>query len=205
LKYVLWVKLLCVLRTDSCDFVNKVHCLNVQWSIYKCQLCLTDWWCPGCHGQVPDLLTSIIFIASQFRTRRPKSRWRHCCWRLLAEMLDSEQLAGSNILLCQQRLSGLMSKGWALRAKASHLIYLASRLQKQKARSNPYMVIFNFISYFTLVLCDFSLLQCYLTFLMFRFLDFIFLLCHPYLPAIFSGLRSSLLSFYAPPCYSKII
>jgi hypothetical protein len=32
---------------------------------------------------------------------------------------------------------------------------LASRLQKQKARSNPYLVIFNFIGYFTLVLHEF--------------------------------------------------
>jgi hypothetical protein len=32
------------------------------------------------------------------------------------------------------------------------LYTLASRLQKQKARSNPYMVIFNFIGYFILVL-----------------------------------------------------
>jgi hypothetical protein len=31
------------------------------------------------------------------------------------------------------------------------LYILASRLQRQKARSNPYMVIFNFIVYFTLV------------------------------------------------------
>jgi hypothetical protein len=37
------------------------------------------------------------------------------------------------------------------------LYMLASRLQKQKARYNPYMVIFNFIGYFTLVLCDFPL------------------------------------------------
>jgi hypothetical protein len=37
------------------------------------------------------------------------------------------------------------------------LYTLASRLQKQKARSNPCMVIFNFIGYFTLVLCDFPL------------------------------------------------
>jgi hypothetical protein len=37
------------------------------------------------------------------------------------------------------------------------LYTLASRLQKQKARSNPYMVIFNFIGYFILVLRDFPL------------------------------------------------
>jgi hypothetical protein len=37
------------------------------------------------------------------------------------------------------------------------IIYCASRLQKQKARSNPYMVIFNFIGYFILVLHDFPI------------------------------------------------
>jgi hypothetical protein len=34
------------------------------------------------------------------------------------------------------------------------------------------MVIFNFIGYFTLVLCDFSLPHCYVTSLVFRFLRF---------------------------------
>jgi hypothetical protein len=33
------------------------------------------------------------------------------------------QLAGSNVLLCQHRLSRHMSKGWAPRTKESHLIY----------------------------------------------------------------------------------
>jgi hypothetical protein len=37
------------------------------------------------------------------------------------------------------------------------LYTLANRLQKQKARSNPYMVIFNFIGYFILVLGAFPL------------------------------------------------
>jgi hypothetical protein len=64
------------------------------------------------------------------------------------------QLIGSHVLLCQHRLSELMSKGWAPRTKGFHLIYPCKQLQKQKARSNPYMVIFNFIGYFTLVLCD---------------------------------------------------
>jgi hypothetical protein len=36
------------------------------------------------------------------------------------------------------------------------LYTLASRLQKQKARSNTYIVIFNSIGYFTLVLHNFS-------------------------------------------------
>jgi hypothetical protein len=61
------------------------------------------------------------------------------------------------------------------------LYTLANRLQKQKSRSNPYMVIFNFIGYFTLVLCDFSPPQCYMTLLMFRYLRF-YLSAMPSLP-----------------------
>jgi hypothetical protein len=58
---------------------------------------------------------------------------------------------------------------------------LASRLQKQKARSNPYMVIFNSTGYFTLMLCDFPPPQCYLTLSMFRSLRF-YLSAMPSLP-----------------------
>jgi hypothetical protein len=47
-----------------------------------------------------------------------------------------------------QRLSTPDNKG------ISTLYNLASKLQKQKSRSNPYMVIFNFIGYFMVVLCD---------------------------------------------------
>jgi hypothetical protein len=86
--------------------------------------------------------------------RSPKK----CCGKFAS--WDTEllrQIAGSNILLCQHRPSGLMSKGWALRTKESHLIYPCSRLQKQKARSNPYTVLFNFIGYFILVPHDFPL------------------------------------------------
>jgi hypothetical protein len=39
------------------------------------------------------------------------------------------------------------------------LYTFASRLQKQKVRSNPYMVIFNSIGYFTLVLHDLPYVQ----------------------------------------------
>jgi hypothetical protein len=67
------------------------------------------------------------------------------------------RLAGSNVLLCQHRLSGLVSKGWARERRGLTLCTLASRLQKQKARSNPYMVIYDFIGYFILVLQDFSI------------------------------------------------
>jgi hypothetical protein len=111
------------------------------------------------------------------------------------------QLAGSNILLCRHRLSGLVSKGWASRTKDLTLYTLASRLQKQKARSNPYMVIFNFIGYFTLVLCDFPLLGTMWPSSCSDFSGFISLLCHSYFPATFSGLRPRLFSSDPPPCY----
>jgi hypothetical protein len=89
------------------------------------------------------------------------------------------QLAGSNILLCQHRLSGLMSKGCALRAKGFHLIYPCKQVTEAKTSSKPYMVIFNFIGYFILVLHDFPL-----TFLMFRFLRF-YLSAIPSLPSCY--------------------
>jgi hypothetical protein len=66
-------------------------------------------------------------------------------------------LAGRNILLCQHRPSRLMSKGWAPRTKGSHLIYLASKLQKQKAKLSPHMAAWDFMGYFIPpVLCDFT-------------------------------------------------
>jgi hypothetical protein len=51
-------------------------------------------------------------------------------------------------------------------------LYTLARLQKEKARSNAYMVIFNSIGYFTLVLHDFPPPQCSVTLSMFRFLRF---------------------------------
>jgi hypothetical protein len=81
------------------------------------------------------------------------------------------------------------------------LCTLSSRLQKQKARSNPYMVIFNFIGYFVLMLCDFLLLGAMWLSSCSDFSGFISLLCHPYLPATFSGLRPTLFCSVPPPCY----
>jgi hypothetical protein len=83
------------------------------------------------------------------------------------------------------------------------LYTLASRLQKQKARSNPYIVIFNFIGYFTLVLRDFPLPGSAWPPSCSDFSGFSSLLCHPYLPATFSGLRPGLFSSYPPPCYTS--
>jgi hypothetical protein len=110
---------------------------------------------------------------------------------LIWDMGPWDNSAGSNILLCWHRLSRLMSKGWEQRGIA--LYTLASRLQKEKARSKPYMVTCNSIGYFTLVLCDFlpppSALPTASAIWPFPHLDslgFISLLCHPYLPATLS-------------------
>jgi hypothetical protein len=62
---------------------------------------------------------------------------------------------GSNILLCWQRLSRLVTKGWAPRTKRSHLIYLCKQVTEEKAKLNPYMAACDFIGYFIPpVLCD---------------------------------------------------
>jgi hypothetical protein len=111
------------------------------------------------------------------------------------------RLAGSNILLCQCRLSGLIFKGWAPRTKGCHLIYPCEQVTEAKAKCNPYMVIFNFIGYFILVLLDFPLPGEMWPSSCSDFSGLISLLCHPYLPATFSGLRSSLFSSDPPPCY----
>jgi hypothetical protein len=111
------------------------------------------------------------------------------------------QWAGSKVLLCQHRLSGLMSEGWALRTKRSHLIYPCKQVTEAKSKVYPYMVIFDFIGYFTLVLCDFPLPGTMWPSSCSDFSGFISLLCHPYLPATFSGLRPSLFFSDPPPWY----
>jgi hypothetical protein len=84
------------------------------------------------------------------------------------------------------------------------LCTLARRLQKQKARSNPDMVIFNFnfIGYFILVLQNFPPPDATWPSPRSDFSGFISLLCHPCLPAALSGLRPSLFSSDPPPCYT---
>jgi hypothetical protein len=44
------------------------------------------------------------------------------------------QLAGSNILLCQHRPSGLMSKGLAPRTKGSHRVYPCKWVTEAKSK-----------------------------------------------------------------------
>jgi hypothetical protein len=46
-------------------------------------------------------------------------------------------LEGSNILLCQHRLSGLVSKGWAPRTKRSHLMYPCMQVTEAKSKAQP--------------------------------------------------------------------
>jgi hypothetical protein len=75
------------------------------------------------------------------------------------------------------------------------LYSLASRLQKQKTRSNPYMITCNSVGYFTLVLCDFlPTPQCYVTFSTFGFLRF-YLSAMPFLPLCYS-IRTQALSVF---------
>jgi hypothetical protein len=71
---------------------------------------------------------------------------------------------------------------------------------RSKKQGLIHMVIFNFIDYFTLVLCDFPLPGATWPSPCSDFSCFISRLCHPYLPATFSGLRSILFSFDPPPC-----
>jgi hypothetical protein len=111
-------------------------------------------------------------------------------------------LAGSNILLCQHRPSGLMSKAEPWEQRGLTLCTLSSRFQKQKARSNPYMVIYNFIRYFTLVLHDFSPPSATWPSPCSDSSGFISLLWHPYLPATLSELRPGLFSSGPLPCYT---
>jgi hypothetical protein len=123
-------------------------------------------------------------------------------WSLLAEIGRLlKQVAGSNVLLCQHRLSGLGSKADSWEQRGLTLYTLASRLQKQKARLYPYIVIFNFIGYFTLVLCDFPLPGAMWPSSCSDFSGSISLLCHLYFPATFSELKSRLFSSDLPPCY----
>jgi hypothetical protein len=61
-------------------------------------------------------------------------------------------LTRSNVLLCQHRPSKLVSKGWALRTKESHLIYPCKQVTETK---KPHMAACDFIGYFiSSVLCD---------------------------------------------------
>jgi hypothetical protein len=72
------------------------------------------------------------------------------------------QLAESNVILCQHRLSGLMSKGWAPRTKGSHLIYLCKQVRSKKQGLIHiwlYLILlatlpYCYVTFPSLVLCD---------------------------------------------------
>jgi hypothetical protein len=82
-------------------------------------------------------------------------------------------LAGTNVLLCQHRTSKLMSKGWALRTKRSHLIHPWKQVTKAKSKAQPtcgclwLIWLFHFPSAMWPSSC-------------FNPLSFISLLCHPF-------------------------
>jgi hypothetical protein len=81
-------------------------------------------------------------------------------------------LAGSNILLCQHRLSGLVSKGWAPRTKRPHLIYLCKQVTEAKSNVQPTYVCMwlHWLFHFPSAMWP----SC------FNSLSFISLLCHPF-------------------------
>jgi hypothetical protein len=141
---------------------------------------------------------------------------RFCCGSLLAEIGDSEansrkqhfimpaQTQEATFYCASMKLTDSCPKAEPQEQRSLTLCTLASRWQKQKARSNPYMVTFNFIDYFILVL-RLSPPWCYVTFLMFRFLRF-YLSAMPSLPlcyflrtqASFVFFWSSSLLHYSP-------
>jgi hypothetical protein len=137
----------------------------------------------------------------------PRISPQEMLWKTWTETQDSE--ARSNALLCQHRLSGLMSKGWTPRTKGSHLMYPCKQVTEatiflKTPRFNPYLVICNSICYFTLVLiaplppvlCDLlNILDS---------LGFISLLYHPWPPATLSEHRTVCFSSGPPLCYMTI-
>jgi hypothetical protein len=110
-------------------------------------------------------------------------------------------LAGSNVYCARTDSVDSCPKTEPQEQRCLTLYILASKLQKQKARSNPYMAIYNFIGYFTLVLHDFPPPSATWPPPRSDSSGFISLQCHPYLPTTLSELRSSLFSSGPPPCY----
>jgi hypothetical protein len=109
-------------------------------------------------------------------------------------------LAVSNVLLCLHRLSGLVSKGWVREKRGLTLYTLPSRLQKRKARFNPYMVACNSIGYFSPSATWPS--SC------FNSLSFISLLCCPFPLLHYQNTNLSISFFFffsSPPYYNKAV
>jgi hypothetical protein len=96
---------------------------------------------------------SARIVRSRFSWRRcdDKKRWlplgRGNALKMSSVLLGyTGNSAGSSALLCRHRLSGLESKGWTPRTKGAFLYTLASRLQKQKEKLNPYMLACIFLT-----------------------------------------------------------
>jgi hypothetical protein len=79
----------------------------------------------GCTPVKREVITQQSQIMSPQEMLREFASWD-------TELL--RQLAGCNVLLCQHRLSRLMSKGWALRTKGSHLIYPCKQVTEAKSK-----------------------------------------------------------------------
>jgi hypothetical protein len=81
---------------------------------------------------------------TSFRIIR-RTKWHSCAWNaqhriIVAGILSWDMghwgsLAGSNVLLGQHRLRGLVSKGWAPRSKRSHLIYPCKQVTEAKSKA----------------------------------------------------------------------
>jgi hypothetical protein len=151
---------------------------------------------PPSQGLSCELIPTFLCIAIPFLSVPSSLSWllmcflalfldyslSFCCGKLQAEIWDTEAVKQETMIYCASTdPADLCPKAepWEQRC-------LTNKLQKQKARSNANMVIFNSIGYIT-----FSPSQCYVTLPMFRFLRF-------YLSATLSELGPSLFSFDPP-------
>jgi hypothetical protein len=62
---------------------------------------------------------------------------KKCCRKLGAEMGTLRQISRKQLLLCQHRPSGLISKAWALRTKGSHFIYPCKQFTEAESKAGP--------------------------------------------------------------------
>jgi hypothetical protein len=106
-------------------------------------------WFRGCTPVIREVINHITEI--------PLMSPQEMLQESQAELWDTEVVYQKAMFYCASTdPADLCPKAEPREQRGLTLYILASRLQKQKARSNPYMVIFNFIGFFTLVLHDFS-------------------------------------------------
>jgi hypothetical protein len=114
------------------------------------------------------------------------------CGNLKLRYGKLRQFSRKQYLLCQHRLSGLMSKGWAPRAKGSHLIDPCKQVTeaKSKAQHTYGCMWLHWLFHFPSVLWP----------SWFNSLSFISLLCHPF-PLSHQN-TACLFLFWTSPCYT---